>query len=112
MNIINITSNKELKEFISDNEGVVLYFSTPQCNVCKVLKPKLIELLNDKFPLMKFSYIDCDQYKELAAKYNVFVVPTILFLIKGKEFIRKSRNVSLAQLEEEIIRPYSLFFNN
>ncbi len=110
--MISITSDKELKDFISDNEGVVLYFSTPQCNVCKVLKPKLIELLNDKFPMMKFSYIDCDQHKELAAQNNIFAVPTILFIIKGKEFIRKSRNVSLSQLEEEISRPYSLFFNN
>ncbi len=109
--MITITSDKELKDFISENEGAVLYFSTPQCNVCKVLKPKLIDLLDDKFPQMKFSYIDCDQYKELAAQNNVFAVPTILFFIKGKEFIRKSRNVSLDQLEEEITRPYSLFFN-
>ncbi|MHB8581338.1 MAG: thioredoxin family protein [Ignavibacteriaceae bacterium] len=105
-----ISSKEELEKFISNNQGVVVYFSTPSCNVCKVLKPKLIELLEVKFPYMIFAYVDCDKSKELAAQNNIFAVPTILFFIDGKEIIRKSRNVSLIELEGEINRPYSLFF--
>ncbi len=108
---LNIFTEEEFKEFISSNKGAVVYFSTPQCNVCKVLKPKLIELLNEKFPLMKFACVDCDKAKELSAQKNIFVVPTILFYLEGSELTRKSRNMSLAELEEEIARPYSLYFD-
>ena len=106
-----IESVEELEKFISDNPGAVVYFSTLTCNVCKVLKPKLIELLELKFPLMTFAYVDCDKSKELAAQNNIFAVPTVLFFMDGKEIIRKSRNLSLTELEGEINRPYSLFFS-
>ncbi|MHB8852035.1 MAG: thioredoxin family protein [Ignavibacteriaceae bacterium] len=106
-----IESVEELEKFVKDNPGAVAYFSTPSCNVCKVLKPKLIDLLKTKFPSMTFAYVDCDKSKELAAQNNIFTVPTILFFLDGKEIIRKSRNISLIELEKGLSRPYSLFFS-
>lgn len=106
-----IESVEELEKFVKDNPGAVAYFSTPKCNVCKVLKPKLIELLDSKFPLMTFAYVDCEKSKELAAQNNIFAVPTILFHMDGKEIIRKSRNISIIELEKELSRSYSLFFS-
>jgi len=97
-------------EFIKTNEGTVTYFSTPACNVCKILKPKLLELLSDKFPKMRFAYINVENAKELAAQNQIFAVPTILFHLDGREFIRKSRNVNLNILSEELDRPYSMMF--
>lgn len=81
------------------------------CNVCKVLKPKLKELLASEFPEMKFAYINSEEAKELAAQNNVFTVPTILFLFEGKEFIRKSRNINLNNLADELKRSYFLLFS-
>jgi thioredoxin 1 len=107
----NISTTNDFNEFISNNSGAVVYFSTPKCNVCKVLKPKLIELLNKNFPLMKFAYVDCDKAKELAAQNNIFTVPTILFFFDRKELFRKSRNIGLSEIEEDISRPYNLFFS-
>ena len=100
----------EFNSFIKENAGAVVYFSTPECNVCKVLKPKLIEMLNDEFPEMKFAYVNCTEAQELAAQNRVFAVPTILFYLDGREFIRKSRNVNLHVLRDELDRPYSLVF--
>ena len=108
---IDLFTVDEFKNFISQNPGAVVYFSTPTCNVCKVFKPKLIELLDTEFPSMKFAYVDCDRSKELAAQNSVFAVPTILFFMDGKEIIRKSRNINLAELEQDIARPYSMFFS-
>ena len=106
----NILTEADFNEFILSNSAAVVYFSTPQCNVCKVLKPKLIELLDKKFPLMKFAYVDCNIAKELAAQKHVFTVPTILFFIDSKELFRKSRNIGLSEIEKDISRPYNLFF--
>lgn len=100
----------EFNEFVKKNEGAVIYFSTPTCNVCKVLKPKLLEILSNKFPRMRFAFVNVEDAQELAAQNQVFAVPTMLFHLDGKEFIRKSRNVNLNLLTEELERPYSLMF--
>ncbi len=43
---------------------------------------------------MKFAYVNTVKAMEMAAQNQVFAVPTILFHLDGKEFIRKSRNVT------------------
>ena len=110
MTEVTLTSIESYNQFINNNLGTVIYFSTPTCNVCKVLKPKLKELLASDFPEMKFAYINSDEAKELAAQNNVFTVPTILFLFEGKVFIRKSRIINLNELVDELKRPYHLLF--
>lgn len=105
-----IKSQIEYDEFIESNRAALFYFSTPQCNVCKVLKPKVQELLNEKFPKIKMAYVDCEIMKEVAAQNRIFAVPTILVFIDGKEFLRKSRNISLLEFSDELERPYSLYF--
>ncbi|MBI1938647.1 MAG: thioredoxin family protein [Ignavibacteriales bacterium] len=105
-----IISIEDFSSFIQSNKAAVVYFSTPDCNVCKVLKPKLIEFLSENFPLIKFGYVNIDGLKETAAQKSVFTVPTILFFIEGKEYIRKARFVNFDELEGELRRVYSYLF--
>lgn len=105
-----LKSIDEFNRFIKENEGTVVYFSTPTCNVCKILKPKLLDILSNKFPKMHFAYVNVEEAQELAAQNQVFAAPTILFHLDGKEFIRKSRNINLNMLAEELDRPYSMMF--
>ena len=107
-----LLSNKHFDEFIANNEACLLYFSTPQCNVCKILKPKLEELINDEFPEIKMGYVNSELLPEVSAQQRIFTVPTILVFLGGKEFIRKSRNISLSEFQREIERPYSMYFDN
>ena len=108
---MNIDNHNDFNNFISENKSIVAYFSTPDCNVCKILKPKLIEFLKDKFPKIKFGYIDISKTKTVAGQNSVFAVPTILFFFDGKEFIRKSRNINFTQLDSELNRIYSLIYD-
>ncbi len=101
---------EDFNSFVSSNKAAAIYFSTPDCNVCKVLKPKLIEMLNQDFPLINFAYIDCSIAKELAAQRSIFSVPTIIFFFDGKEYIRKARFVNLDELKDELERIYSIIF--
>ena len=110
MKEITLKTIEEFRDFIRQNDGTVSYFSTPTCNVCKILKPKLLEILSNRFSKMRFAYINIEDSRELAAQNQVFTVPTILFHLEGKEFIRKSRNISLGVLAEELDRPYSMMF--
>jgi len=74
------------------------YFSTPTCNICKVLRPKVEELISEIGDWI-FHYIDTIQSLELAAQQLVFAVPTLIRYIDEKEAQRFSRNVGLSELE-------------
>lgn len=92
--------------------AVCFYLSTPECNVCKVLKPKVIEMLEKDFPKIDFHYVDLNEAKEIAGQLSVFTVPTILVFFDGKEMIRASRNIHIDELREQINRYYQMIFSN
>ena len=53
-----LTEIQSLEEFnhLKQEEPALLgYFSTDVCNVCKVLKPKVAELIQKEFPLMRLA---------------------------------------------------------
>lgn len=102
---------ENLKELINGNDAVMVYFSGKECGVCEALKPKVKSLMQNKFDRVKQVYIDAKQNQQTAANYNVFSIPTIIVFLDKKEFIRKSRNISLLEFEKELQRPYSLYFN-
>jgi thioredoxin-like negative regulator of GroEL len=99
-----ISSNEDYSKFILENKYAVVYFSTNECNVCKVLKPKLLEFLNENYPLVKLAFINTEELKELAAQTNVFSVPTILFFVDAKAQICKTRFVNFSELHKELER--------
>lgn len=105
-----ISSFQKLRDKIEQESAVLVYFSTPDCNVCKVLRPKVRELVSANFPKMGFYYINTSEIPEASAQFSVFTVPTIAVFIDGKEIIRKSRNFGIVELQSEIRRPYSLYF--
>lgn len=97
---------------LKEHETALLcYFSTEACNVCKILKPKVGELIESEFPKIKLAYIKSDKLPEVAAQNQVFAAPTILVFFDGREYIRKSRNIGIGELHKEIERPYSMIFS-
>ncbi len=108
--MITLNTHEEYTNFIKSNDGALVYFSTPQCNVCKILKPKIIDFIKSEFPKINLGYINTLEVKEAAAQNSIFSVPTILVFLDGKEFLRKSRNINIAEFREELNRPYSMFF--
>ncbi len=54
--------------------------------------------------------LDTLAHPELAGEFQVFANPTLLVFFEGKEYIRKSKYVSLPELEKEIGRLYNLVF--
>ncbi len=103
-----INSTNKLNEIISNEIGVLLYFSTPTCNVCHALKPKIDQAFEKEFPLIKRYFIDSVETPEIPANLQIFSVPTIVVFLDGKEFARESRNVSVSELIQKIKRPYEI----
>ena len=103
-----IESLEQIGQIISENDGVLVYFSTPSCNVCKVLRPKLMDLMEEYYPEIIRVYIDTTKQPEISGQFRVFTVPTVLVFLDGSEFTRKSRNFSPMELIREIQRPWEI----
>jgi thioredoxin 1 len=100
----------EVQELIAGEKGILLYFSSDSCSVCKVLKPKVNELLQEEFPNIQVRYVNTELSPLISGQFRVFTIPTILIFFEGREQARFSRNISLQQLHEALSRPYSILF--
>lgn len=99
---------QNIKNTIEENIAVMVYFSAPTCNVCHALKPKLVEALEENFDIFKMVSVDISQEEDIASHFGVFSIPTVVIFLDGKEFVRKSRNMSVYELVKEIKRPYEI----
>ena len=99
---------KNIEESIKDNIAVMVYFSAPTCNVCHALKPKLMEALNKNFKEFIVESVDISVEEDIAPHFGVYAIPTVLVYLDGKEFLRKSRHMSVDEIINEIKRPYSI----
>lgn len=81
--MINIT-NENFKSEVLDFEGKVLVdFWAPWCGPCQMLAPVMEEISNELPAEVKVVKINVDEQTELAAKYNVSAIPTVLLFKKG-----------------------------
>ncbi|MDD5159738.1 MAG: thioredoxin family protein [Sulfuricurvum sp.] len=101
-----------INQTLHSNDAVMLYFSAPTCNVCHALKPKLTEAIMDEFPTFVIESIDISETPEIASHFTVFTIPTVLIFFQGREFLRKSRHMSVGEVVEDIRRPYNLMVEN
>ena len=106
-----IKSIDEIQNILANEKATIIYFTSPKCNVCKTLRPKIMELMKDEFPEMGLYFVDIAETQDVPAQFSVFTAPTILVFLEGQEFARKSRAMSPAQLVDEVRRPYNIMMS-
>ena len=104
-----LKSKIEVERFIKENNMSVVYFSTNTCGACIILKEKIKELLV-QYENIKMCEILGDNSIEVAATFNVYSVPVMIFFIDGKEVFRESKYVSIEEINRKIDRYYKLYF--
>jgi len=97
-----------IENIIKENMAVMVYFSAPTCNVCHALKPKLLEAIDKNFKEFEVVSVDVSISQDISAHFSVFAIPTVLVFLDGKEFLRKSRHMSVDEVVREIKRPYKI----
>ena len=93
----------EFESNIAEKIVTIVYFSHDECNVCKVLKPKVIDLVT-QYNDFGFIYVNTNESPDICGQYTVFTVPTVLVFVEGKESKRFSRNFAMTELEELLDR--------
>ncbi|MBE0515660.1 thioredoxin family protein, partial [Sulfurimonas sp.] len=70
--------------------------------------PKLFEAIKSNFKEFQIISIDTSIDQEIAAYFSIFAIPTVLVFLESKEFLRKSRHMSVDEVVGEIKRPYEI----
>ncbi len=89
VNVKLVTQAQFDSEIAQNNRPVVVDFYATWCGPCKRLSPILDELACPLTNRINFLKVDVDQSPELAQRYRVEGVPTLLFLRDGKELDRQ-----------------------
>ncbi len=84
---IEITEIKSLEQFekevINESKTVFIDFYATWCMPCRKMTP-IIEEIAKEHKEVKFVKIDIDKNEELALKYNVMSIPTMLVMKNGE----------------------------
>jgi len=107
-----ITSLEILQNLKRTENALLVLFGGRECNVCHAIKPKLIELIEVRYPKIKMVYVDCHEVTDICAQEGVFTLPTLQVFFTGQRFIEEVRSFSLQKVMQEIERPYQLLFKS
>ena len=80
-----ILNDTNFDDFIKNNQNVVVDFSAEWCGPCRILGPIIDEIAEEyKDQDVKIVKVNIEESPELAKKFNVMSIPTILYF-KNKE---------------------------
>ena len=101
MSAINVNKNN-FNEILQSEKKVLLDFYADWCGPCRMVLP-LVEQVAEENPQYVIGKINIDNEPELAQEFDVFSVPTLVVLEKGKVISQSSgarpKNQILALLE-------------
>ena len=83
MSAININKNNFQNEIMDSEKTVLLDFGAPWCAPCRMVVPVREEIAGER-PDIKVGKINVDEQPELASKFSIMSIPTLVVMKNGK----------------------------
>ena len=83
MSVIAVTNETFEQEVLRSDAPVIVDFWASWCGPCRMLAPILDQVASER-PDVKIAKINVDEQMELAQKYGVMTIPTLLVIKNGE----------------------------
>ncbi len=84
MSVLTITKSNFDAEVVNSDKPVLLDFWAEWCGPCRMLSP-IVDEVAEELADVKVGKINVDQEPDLAAKFQVMSIPTLVLMKEGKE---------------------------
>lgn len=84
MSVITLTKNNFDAEVLNSEKPVLIDFWAPWCGPCRMVSPVVDEIAQESDGTYKVGKINVDEQPELAAKFGVMSIPTLIVMKNGK----------------------------
>ncbi|MFQ3573724.1 MAG: thioredoxin [Thermodesulfovibrionales bacterium] len=89
-------------EVIGSKGLTVVDFWAAWCGPCKIIAPTIEELAKEYAGKVKIGKLNTDENNDVASKYKIMGIPTIIFFKDGKEIDKIVGAVPKSQLKNKI----------
>lgn len=85
MSVLKITNKNFEEEVLNSDKPVIIDFYADWCGPCKMMSP-IIDSIAEENKELKVGKVNVDEAQELAIKYNIMSIPTIIIFKNGNEY--------------------------
>jgi thioredoxin 1 len=94
-------------EAVKNNPSLVVDCWAPWCGPCRMMSPVIDELAEGYKGKVTFAKVNTDENQDIATRYQVMAIPTLLFFKDGKLADRKVGALPKKTLEAELTRTFN-----
>ncbi len=97
---VTITSRNFKDEVQNSSVPVLVDFWAEWCMPCRMVAPVLEQIAHDYDGKLKIGKINVDQEPDLASRYNIISIPTLLLFNNGEVVMKKVGAAPRASIED------------